>query len=289
MTGFIQSIFAFIVALGILITFHEFGHYWVARRCNVKILRFSVGFGKPLWRFDFRQPFWHLGFTHSPWNPRSFNKLFKQRQFDPDETEFVLAALPLGGYVKMLDEREGTVAESEKQYAFNTKSLSQRLAIVLAGPIFNFIFAIFAYWAVYMIGVTGLKPVIGEITEDSIAMQAGFKSGHEIQSVDGVATPTWLSVIDKVIASVVEGGRVVFQVKDTGTAEQFIELDMSQVSIDDMASGQLLSQLGITPSVPEYPAIIGEITPGGAAAIAGLQPGDQVVRADGDEILRWTD
>ena len=105
MIDFIQSIIAFILALGILITFHEFGHYWVARKCNVKILKFSVGFGKPFWRFDFKQPFWHLGFTHSPWKLNSYNKLFKQREFVADETEFVLAALPIGGYVKMLDER----------------------------------------------------------------------------------------------------------------------------------------------------------------------------------------
>jgi len=289
MTGFIQSLLAFIVALGILITFHEYGHYWVARRCNVKILRFSVGFGKPVWRFDFRQPFWHLGFTHSPWNPRSWNKLFQQREFDKDETEFVLAALPLGGYVKMLDEREGNVAEDEKQFAFNTKSLSQRLAIVAAGPVFNFIFAIVAYWAVYMLGVTGLKPVIGEVTEDSIAMQAGFTSGQQITAIDGVNTPTWISVIDVAVTGVVNGSQILFQVMESGGSERQIQVDMSRVSIDDMASGQLLSQLGIQPSVPEYPAMIGQITPGGAAAEAGLRQGDQILRADGNQIQTWVD
>jgi len=289
MTGFIQSVLAFIVALGILITFHEFGHYWVARRCNVKILRFSVGFGKPIWRFDFRQPFWHLGFTHSPWNFRSYNKLFKQREFDKDETEFVLAALPLGGYVKMLDDREGNVSEQEKELAFNTKSLSQRLAIVLAGPVFNFIFAIFAYWAMYMIGVAGLKPVIGEVSDNSIAMQAGFSNGEEILGVGGVQTPTWISVIDRAIASVVDGEHVVFHVMNSDRGERYIEVDMSRISIDDMASGQLLSQLGIAPKMPEYPAAIGEVTAGGAADIAGMRPGDMVLSANGSTIHRWAD
>jgi len=289
MTGFIQSVLAFIVALGILITFHEFGHYWVARRCKVKILRFSVGFGKPIWRFDFRQPFWHLGFTHSPWNPRNFNKLLQQRQFEQDETEFVLAALPLGGYVKMLDEREGNVEEAEKQYAFNTKPLSQRLAIVLAGPVFNFVFAIVAYWAVYMIGVTGLKPIVDEVTDDSIAMQAGFKRGQQIVSIDGVNTPTWLSVIDRTVARVVDGGQVTFHVVENDSIERHLQVDMSRISIDEMASGQLLSQLGIQPKIPEYPAMIGDVTAGGAADSAGLRPGDQILRADGIEIQRWVD
>ena len=145
MIEFIQSLASFILALGILITFHEYGHYWVARKCNVKILRFSVGFGKPIWRFDFSAPWWHLGFTNPPWK-KGLTKIFKQRQFSPDETEFVVAGLPLGGYVKMLDEREGIVPPDQLELSFNRKSLGQRLSIVLAGPVFNFIFAIFAYF-----------------------------------------------------------------------------------------------------------------------------------------------
>jgi len=128
MMDFIQNLLAFIVALGILISFHEYGHFWVARKCDVKILRFSIGFGRPLWK----------------------------RYFGSDRTELVLAAIPLGGYVKMLDEREGTVPPQDLNRAFNRKPLGQRTAIVLAGPIFNFIFAIFAYWMMYMVGLTGV-------------------------------------------------------------------------------------------------------------------------------------
>ena len=136
---------AFIVALGVLITFHELGHYLVARGCGVKVLQFSVGFGRPLWR----------------------------RKFGPDNTEFVIGAFPLGGFVRMLDEREGVVPEAERARAFNNKPLNQRAAIVAAGPVFNFIFAVLAYWVIYMAGTTGLKPVIGSVQEASPAGARG--------------------------------------------------------------------------------------------------------------------
>jgi regulator of sigma E protease len=286
---FIQSIIAFILALGILITFHEFGHYWVARKCNVKILKFSVGFGKSFWRFDFNQPFWHLGFTHSPWKLNSYNKLFKQREFSAEETEFVLSALPIGGYVKMLDEREGNVLKDEAQFAFNSKPLHQRLAIVLAGPIFNFIFAIFAYWLIYMIGVTGLKPVIDEVEPGSIAMQSGLESGHQILEIDGTKTSTWTSVIDRTVPNIVDAKDVIVKVINESQSLKYIELDLSLISIDDMASGRLLGQLGIKPRVPEYPAKLGELIAGGAAERAGLQSGDLVVGVDNNPIVGWVD
>lgn len=289
MLDFIQSLVAFIFALGILITFHEFGHYWVARQCKVKILRFSVGFGKPFWRFDFNVPYWHFGFTHSPWNPANWRKLLVQREFAADETEFVLAALPIGGYVKMLDEREGYVPETEKQFAFNTRPLIQRLAVVAAGPAFNLIFAILAYWLTFLIGVTGLKSMIGEVAQDSIAMHAGFTSGQQIISIDGKSTPTWLSVIDMTVSRVVNGGQVVYLVRNRNAQEQSITIDMSKVSIDEMASGRLLEQLGITPDVPVLPAQIGEVTPSGSAAQAGLARGDLVTATDGKQMKSWVE
>ena len=172
MISLIQTVGAFIVALGILITFHEFGHYWTARRCNVKILCFSVGFGRPLWR----------------------------RVFGSDNTEFVIGAVPLGGYVKMLDEREGFVPDQERARAFNNKSLGERTVIVAAGPIFNFIFAVLAYWLIFVIGVTGLKPVISAVEEGSVAMQAGFRADDEIMDINGQATPTWNTAVELLVA-----------------------------------------------------------------------------------------
>jgi len=157
------SIAAFVVALGILITVHEFGHYWVARKVGVKVLRFSIGFGKPLWK----------------------------RRLGADQTELVIAVLPLGGYVKMLDETEGDVPEAEKHRAFNRQSIPKRTAVVVAGPLFNFLFAVLAYSFLYMTGIDGIKPVVGKVVEGSIAERAGFRAGDELLSVDGKKVASW--------------------------------------------------------------------------------------------------
>src|SRR3972149_3918628 len=187
MIDFLQSLLAFILALGILITFHEFGHFWVARRCDVKILRFAVGFGRPLYR----------------------------RFFGPDNSEFVVGALPLGGYVKMLDEREGLVSTEEQSRAFNRKPLQQRFAIVIAGPAFNFIFAVVAYWLMFIVGVTGVRPVISGIEAESPAARAGFKAGDEILAIDGRETPTWSAAIDVFVSRMLDAAEVRFQVRDS--------------------------------------------------------------------------
>ncbi|MCK4707047.1 MAG: RIP metalloprotease RseP, partial [Gammaproteobacteria bacterium] len=157
------SILAFVAAIGILVTIHEYGHFWVARLCGVKVLRFSVGFGKPLW----------------------------VKKAGLDQTEYVLAAIPLGGYVKMLDEREGDVAEEELPRAFNRQPVSKRFAIVVAGPVFNFLFAIAAYSLMYINGVNGIKPYIGEISNPSIAQSAGVQQKDLILSVNGIQTLSW--------------------------------------------------------------------------------------------------
>ncbi|MFT7457924.1 MAG: regulator of sigma E protease [Planctomycetota bacterium] len=259
MIDVIQSILAFIVVLGILITFHEFGHYWVARLCDVKILRFSIGFGRPLWK----------------------------RNFGEDQSEFVIAALPLGGYVKMLDEREGTVSEKDKHRAFNNKSLSQRIMIVIAGPLFNFIFAIAAYWLMYVVGVNDLKPLIGEINSTSIAAESGFRTGDEIIGVDGKKTPTWSAVIDTTVANIVNAREVEFTVRRGQTSEVQISLDLARISIDEMASGQLFKAIGLFPKRPIVPAIIGEIIADGAAEQAGMQVGDEIMRVDDAPIKDW--
>ncbi|MCG8324902.1 MAG: RIP metalloprotease RseP [Thiotrichales bacterium] len=261
MSEFLQYLLAFVFALGILVTFHEFGHYWVARRFDVKILRFSVGFGRPLYR----------------------------RLFGADNSEFVIAAIPLGGYVKMLDEREGRVPAEERERAFNRKPLGQRFAIVLAGPLFNFIFAILAYWLVFTLGVTGVKPVVDSIEQGSLAARAGLGGGQEILAVNGRSTGTWASVMDKSVARIIAGGNLVYRVRDVSGNEQAIHMDVSGISIDDIAGGQLLKQLGITPRhMPVY-SVVGKILPDSAAAAAGLAAGDEILSADGRDVHDWED
>lgn len=254
----LQSILAFVFVLGILITFHEYGHFQVARFFDVKILRFSVGFGKPLWK----------------------------RSFGEDGCEFVIATLPLGGYVKMLDEREGDVDENEKHRAFNNKPLLQRILVVVAGPLFNFIFAIAAYWVMFIVGVEDYKPVIGEVDKASIAARAGIESGDRVIAVDGRTTPTWTAVIDSTVSNVVNAKQVVFTVQGDSKERQ-VQIDLSQISIDEMASGKLFRAMGIHPKRYPVPAVIGEILPGGAAKASGLQSGDRVLRVDGEPVESW--
>ncbi|MBL1142349.1 MAG: RIP metalloprotease RseP [Proteobacteria bacterium] len=255
----LQNIGAFIVALGVLITFHEFGHYWIARRCDVKILRFSIGFGRAIYK----------------------------RTFGKDNTEFVIAALPLGGYVKMLDEREGEVKEAELPRSFNYKPLWQRFAIVSAGPIFNFIFAIFAYWIIFIVGVNGLKPFIGKIEPSSISAQSGLESGQEILSINGLKTPTWSTVIDKLVNHTVNGDVINMDVVDNDGVEKNVEVDLSSISIDDMAEGKLLNALGLSVIELKLPPIIGEVLSGGSAEKSGLRQYDEIISVDKKIVKSW--
>jgi regulator of sigma E protease len=258
MMDFFQYLFAFIFALGILITFHEFGHFCIAQKCGVKILRFSVGFGKPLW----------------------------SRRIGKDQFELVIAAIPLGGYVKMLDEREGKVAESELDRAFNRKPLSQRTAIVLAGPVFNFIFAIVAFWFMFMIGLTGLKPIVGEVEMGSIAQQAGLNEGVEIIAVDSRETKTWVMVVDAFVNRIIDGGKVDIKIRDNSIT-RILSIDFEGLSIDDLAEQGLLNKLGITPKKYKVPAIVGDIHSGLPAHEAGLIAGDLIIAANGEIIEDW--
>lgn len=259
MINLLQSLIAFVLALGVLITFHEFGHYWAARRCDVKILKFSIGFGKAVWK----------------------------RNFGPDSTEFVIAALPLGGYVKMLDEREGAVAPDELDRAFNNKPIRHRFAIVAAGPVFNFLFAVGAYWIMYLIGITGLRPVVGAVEPGSPAGQAGIRSGDEILEVDGRRTPTWSAVLDVTVSRVISGSDATYVITDRSGTERHVEIELSAISIDDMAGGGLLRRLGMEPQRPVIPAVIGNVSAGGAADRAGLLPGDRVIAVDGVGVKDW--
>ncbi len=256
----IQTLGAFIVALGILVTIHEYGHFWVARKTGVKVLRFSVGFGKPIWT----------------------------TRLGEDETEFTLAAIPLGGYVKMLDEREGEVPDELRHRAFNTQTLANRTAIVLAGPVANFLFAILAYWAMYMIGVSGPRPLIGEIQANSLASAAGLRSGDEITAVNGGASPTWDNVGRSSVTAILDSSSIELIVADGDGRERELVLDLGSLSVDDLSRGEFFEKIGFEPyRVPIEPRI-GRVIEGDPAALAGIQAGDIIVSANGSAIDSWT-
>ena len=257
----LQAILAFLLAIGALITVHEFGHYWVARRCGVRILRFSIGFGRPLWR----------------------------RRFGPDDAELVVAMIPLGGYVKMLDGREEGLPPEELPRCFGSKSLAQRSAIVLAGPLFNFLFAIAAYTLLYLVGETGLRPLVDEVAAESPAAQAGFLPGDEITAVNGRKTPTWKAVANVLVVGVVEGESMPVEVRPPGADQspRELQLDLAAVDIDKLAEQSLLTLLGIEPVRPAAPAVVGEILSAGAAARDGFKEGDRIVAANGEPVEDW--
>jgi len=252
------AIAAFVLALGVLITVHEFGHYWVARRAGVKVLRFSIGFGRPLW-------------TH---------------RFGPDRTEFVLAAVPLGGYVKMLDEREGPVPTGELQRAFNRKPVGQRMAVVIAGPAFNFLFAILAYWALFVYGVPGVKPMLDVPVATGLAAQSGIEAGDLLLSVDGKPTPTWDRAILALLDGALDRKRLRLEVQDATGDQRVVHLDLTEAE-GLLERGDLLEHLGLRPWRPPLPPVIDEVIEAGAAARAGMQAGDRILRADGEPMTDW--
>ncbi len=253
---FIQALLAFIVVIGILVTVHEFGHYWVARRLGVKILKFSIGFGPSLW----------------------------SRTLGKDKTEFAIAAIPLGGYVKMLDEREGEVAAEELDRAFNQQSLKVRSAIVFAGPLFNFLFAIIAYTMMYMVGVSGMKAIVGEVSPESLAEQAGFVSGYQIVAVNEQPATRWDSVMETSLKELLDNKQqLVYSIKD----HYDLTIPVNNISIDDIAEGQFFEKIGFQPYRPPWPAIIGEIMPNSAAEKAGLKYGDKIISMDNKPVKDW--
>lgn len=255
--GILWNLAAFIIVLGILITVHEFGHFWVARRCGVYVERFSIGFGKAIWR-----------------------------KTDKHGTEFVVAWIPLGGYVKMLDERVAEVAPELRHLAFNNKTVGQRAAIVAAGPIANFLLAIVAYWLVFMIGVPALKPIIADIRPDSIAEQAKLTPGMELKSVAGIETPDQnavrLALVSKIGAK--EVTFVVTQPNSLSESENI--LNLQQWNFDPERQDPIVS-LGIMPVGARLDSKVVEVTPDSAAEKAGLQAGDRIVKVDGQPIDTW--
>ncbi|WPO44733.1 sigma E protease regulator RseP [Pseudomonas sp. S1Bt23] len=247
-----------LIALGVLVTFHEFGHFWVARRCGVKVLRFSVGFGMPLLR-------WH----------------------DRQGTEFVIAAIPLGGYVKMLDEREGEVPVDQLDQSFNRKSVRQRIAIVAAGPVANFLLALVFFWGLAMLGTEQVRPVIGSVEAGSIAAKAGLSSGQEIVAIDGEPTVGWSAVNLQLVRRLGESGTLQLLVREQGsTADSPREL-----LLDNWLKGtdepDPIRSLGIRPWRPELAPVLAELDPKGPAQAAGLKAGDRLLALDGQPLTDW--
>ena len=258
MESFFTSVFFFVISFGVLITFHEFGHFWVARKLGVKVLRFSVGYGRPIWK----------------------------KQAGTDGTEYVVAALPLGGYVKMLDERESEVDASEVHRAFNRQPLSHRAAIVAAGPIFNFLLAIFAYWLIFMIGVTTAKPIVGEVAPGSAAAMGGLSYGDEIIAVGNTNTPSWSAVVLGLIDESLSEEEVEVTVLTQHGDEAFRYLELSDLAAK-LEEGNVLDLVGIAPIRMEIPPIIGHVESGSPADLAGLQSGDELLQANGETIGHW--
>ncbi len=260
MFDILYTVAAFLLAISLLVAVHEFGHFWVARRLGVKILRFSIGFGKPLWK----------------------------KTFGEDQTEFVIASLPLGGYVKMLDGREAEVPEAEAHRAFDRQSLRTRFAIVFAGPAFNFIFAIVAYWMMFVVGVQGVAPIIGEVKEGTPASRAGLASGQQILAIDGKPTPIWDVALEALLPAMVDRGSVKLTLKNTDGSSFTTELNLMQTT-QDLEPGKLFDILGFVPWREELKSIVGRVVDDSAAAKAGLQEKDQIIRIDEHVINNWMD
>ncbi|RON02396.1 RIP metalloprotease RseP [Pseudomonas brassicacearum] len=247
-----------LVALGVLVTFHEFGHFWVARRCGVKVLRFSVGFGMPLLR-------WH----------------------DKKGTEFVVAAIPLGGYVKMLDEREGEVPADQLDQSFNRKTVRQRIAIVAAGPIANFLLAMVFFWGLAMLGSEQVRPVIGAVESGSVAARAGLGAGQEIVAIDGEPTSGWAAVNLQLVRRLGESGSLQLMVREQGStvdSPRELVLDKWLKGADEPDP---IRSLGIRPWRPAMPPILAELDPKGPAQAAGLKTGDRLLALDGQPVSDW--
>ena len=257
---FVGAAAAFVVAVGILVTVHEFGHFWVARRLGVRVLRFSIGFGRPIWS--------RLG---------------------ADGTEYAIGILPLGGYVKMLDDRDGELPEAERARAFDSRPLWARSAIVLAGPAFNFLFAALAWWVVYLVGIAALKAVVGEVIPGSPAERAGLGPGDAVVAVEDREAKTWSAVVAATLGEALDRDRIEVRwtrpTGDTGTGE----LDFRGLDLDALTRGSFFATLGVEPAMPANPPLIGAVMAGEPAALAGMQPGDLVTMALDEPIETWTE
>jgi regulator of sigma E protease len=248
-------VLAFLVSIGILVAVHEYGHFWMARRVGIRVLRFSIGFGKPLW---------------------------KRRA--TDGTEYAISSIPLGGYVKLLDEREGPVAAEDLHAAYNRKPVWARVLVLLAGPFANFLFAAAAYWVLFVVGIPALKPILGEITPDSLAAQAGLRAGDQIVAVGDRATATRESAVLAILDQLIEQRAIDLRLRDPqgGTRAAQIRIEGSPRPLTE--PGALLPGLGFEFWYPTVPATVGKVLPGSPAERAGLKPNDRIVEVDGQPV-----
>jgi regulator of sigma E protease len=257
------SILAFIVAISVLVAVHEFGHFWVAKRLGFKVLRFSIGFGRPLW----------------------------MRTGGPDRTEYVIAAIPLGGYVKLLDEREGPVAAAELDRSFTRRPVWQRLLVLSAGPAFNFLFAIVAYWILFMWGVPQTHPVVGDVVVNSHAAQAGLQPRDEILRVGEQRTADPKAVIFALLEDLLDDGRVDLHVRGADQRQRDLQLavpdERERHSLTE--PGALLTGIGFDFRAPEVPPIIDRPVPAGPAEQAGVKSGDRVLAVDEHAVATSTE
>ena len=260
MSNALVTILSFIVTVGVLVVIPELGHYAVARLLGVKILRFSVGFGRTLW----------------------------MRRFGRDQTEWAIAAVPLGGFVKMLDEREGDVPAHERGRAFNRQPVGARILIVVAGPVANFLLALLLYWGLFIMGLPGVQPVLGDPPRNSPAAVAGLANGDTVRALGDEPVHTWTDVRWLLLKEAVKRESVVLEVESRGGGRVSRRLDMSSITKEDLDK-DFLGKLGLRPYRPPVPADLGRVVPGSAAEQAGLAQGDRIVAVDGKAVPTWFD
>ena len=248
-------VFAFLVAIGVLVAVHEFGHFWMARRLGIRVVRFSIGFGRPLWR-----------------------------RKAADGTEYAISAIPLGGYVKLLDEREGPVATDQLSQAYNRQPVWRRVLVLLAGPAANFLFAVGAYWLLFVVGVPALTPVIGEVTDQSIAARAGLEEGDAIVGVGGRETPTRETAVLAILDGLMQQRPIELTLRGSDGATREAAFSIPGSTRELTEPGALLPGLGFDFWYPTVPAVTGTILPDSPAARAGLKPGDRIVAVDGEPV-----
>ena len=259
MVDFLTSLLAFIVAISVLVAIHEYGHYIVGRWAGMKVLRFSIGFGKPIWT-------WVRG---------------------EDRTEYCIAAIPLGGYVRFLDSREGPIPPQDEGRAFNHKPVPARIAVLLAGPMFNFLFAIFAYWLLSMDGVPALRPAVGEVAPQSYAAEAGLETGDQIVAIGDTSTDSWQQALMAMFDSMVADGAIPMTLEDQRGRQRQAVIEVKEDPARLTEPGLLFDGLGFVPGAP--PVVLDDPIENEAAERAGLRKGDRIVAVDGEPMLGFGD